>query len=90
VSYELNVGPIPEGDTLDHLCNRRACVNPAHLDPCTIGVNSARGAERRPGCRNGHPWKGNIYIAPKTGYRRCRACNTDRAREYRERERRSA
>jgi len=32
VSYELCVGPIPEGLTLDHLCRVRDCVNPLHLE----------------------------------------------------------
>jgi hypothetical protein len=30
-SYELNVGPIPDGLTIDHLCRNRACCNPDHL-----------------------------------------------------------
>ena len=86
VAYELTVGPIPDGMTLDHVCNRRECVNPAHLDPCTTQVNTARGKERRTACRVGHPRRGNISRAPD-GAERCRACNTERAREYRARAR---
>ncbi len=45
VAYELFVGPIPEGMTIDHTCHRpdecrsgdacvhRGCVNPEHLKP---------------------------------------------------------
>jgi len=45
--YTQLVGPIPEGLALDHLCEVKACVNPAHLDPCTSGENSRRHVQRR-------------------------------------------
>lgn len=53
--YELHVGPIPEGLTLDHLCHtndetcpggpceHRRCVNPEHLEPVTLRENLRRG-----------------------------------------------
>lgn len=40
--YEQLVGPIPEGLTIDHLCQVRACVNPAHMEPVTLEENIAR------------------------------------------------
>jgi hypothetical protein len=52
--YELLVGPIPEGMTLDHKCHdpkvcrvgtacpHRACINPAHLEPATGKANTLR------------------------------------------------
>jgi hypothetical protein len=43
VAYELVKGPIPEGMVLDHLCQRRRCVNPSHLEPVTSHVNTERG-----------------------------------------------
>lgn len=57
ISYELLVGPIPDGLTLDHLCQNTSCVNPAHLEPVTVQENLRRGKERRPAwrlCKRGH------------------------------------
>lgn len=47
VAYEAYVGPIPDGLEVDHLCNVRLCVNPAHLEIVTHAENLRRGAERR-------------------------------------------
>lgn len=43
VTYELLVGPIPDGLVIDHLCRNRACVNPSHMEPVTGRVNTQRG-----------------------------------------------
>ena len=42
------MGPIPEGLTLDHLCQNPNCVNPTHLEPVTRGENTRRGLVSRP------------------------------------------
>jgi hypothetical protein len=41
-AWELLHGPIPVGLEIDHLCFRKACVNPAHLQPVTHQENSRR------------------------------------------------
>jgi len=77
--YELVFGPIPEGLEIDHLCRRRACLNPVHLEAVTTKVNLLRGEgacarnARKTHCKRGHPLSGeNVVIVPKG--RHCRAC----------------
>lgn len=41
--YEQNVGPIPDGMELDHLCRVRQCCRPDHLEPVPHTVNIRRG-----------------------------------------------
>lgn len=86
VAYELAVGPIPDGLQLDHLCRNTACVRPEHLEPVTSRENLMRGdtlaaaAARRTHCTKGHPYdEANTYHHP-VGERRCRICQSDRAR----------
>jgi hypothetical protein len=46
-AFELAVGPIPPGLTLDHLCGRPACVRPDHLEPVSNAENLRRRHARR-------------------------------------------
>ena len=80
VSYEVFVGEIPEGLTIDHLCRNPSCINPAHLEPVTMRENILRGNgvsarnARKQFCKRGHPLVGaNVHTMP-CGGRRCRVC----------------
>lgn len=41
-SYELHIGPIPRGLTIDHLCRNKACIRPDHLEAVPIIENIRR------------------------------------------------
>jgi hypothetical protein len=43
VAFELVGGWVPNRHELDHLCRRRHCVNPMHLEPVIRAVNNQRG-----------------------------------------------
>jgi hypothetical protein len=81
VAYELLIGPIPEGLSLDHLCRNPRCVNPAHLEPVTHQENMRRTGPARiqAHCLRGHELKEpNLYVS-RRGARSCRACALQRA-----------
>lgn len=81
-AYELLVGPIPEGKTLDHLCRNTLCVNPDHLEPVTLEENIRRAhpAVRSGACAKGHAFTAeNTYRPPGSPSRRiCRTCQRER------------
>jgi hypothetical protein len=92
VSYELHVGPIPEGLTLDHLCRVRHCVNPDHLEPVTNRENILRGESfTAQQARQTHCVRGHEFTPENThvwrGHRGCRACDRQDRPERRRRER---
>lgn len=80
-AYELVIGPIPEGLTLDHRCRVRHCVNPSHLAPETLAdnVRLARSANaEKVNCPRGHV----LDIVNSNGARECSVCKRDRANRY--------
>ncbi|WP_390623415.1 HNH endonuclease signature motif containing protein [Subtercola endophyticus] len=84
VSYEINIGPIPDGLQIDHLCRVRSCVNPAHLEPVTNAENNQRRTALITHCPRGHEYTdANTYVW--RGARFCRECS--RLKEQRARDR---
>ena len=79
-AYELLVGPIPEGLTLDHLCRNHPCVKPEHLEPVSGRENTLRGEgltarhARANHCMRGHPYDLSNTYTTADGSRGCRKC----------------
>lgn len=98
-AYEQYVGPIPEGMQIDHTCHtqdtscpggndcqHRRCCNPDHLEPVTASENTIRQRHYQRGkesCPKGHPYEGGNLITGRDGKRRCRSCDVERKRRYR-------
>lgn len=80
VAHQLWIGPIPDGLVVDHLCNIKRCVNPAHLEAKTDRENVLRGVgptaklARQTHCQHGHPLAGDNLRVTTRGYRQCRSC----------------
>lgn len=86
--YMKLIGPIPEDHEVDHRCERRACVNPEHLEVVSHLDNVQRGYRnhaslKKKRCPRGHAYAGkHLYIA-KDGSRKCMTCIKDRVRRVR-------
>src|SRR3979409_2218654 len=76
-------GPIPKGMEIDHLCRVRNCVNPQHMEVVTHTENMKRGSwTTRTHCPKGHPYdETNTHVA-RNGWRHCRICGREWAREH--------
>lgn len=82
ISYRVNVGPIPEGYEVDHLCRVRSCVNPAHLRAVPPRVNVLAGTgptainAAKTRCHRGHPFDAE-NTSHYRGRRVCRTCKRE-------------
>jgi hypothetical protein len=77
--YVALYGEIQDGLELDHLCKRRCCVNPEHMEPVTHRENIVRSYAGK--CRKGHLMDGQAYVDPR-GKRQCRICRNLRIEYY--------
>ena len=93
VVYEQEVGDIPDGLTIDHLCRNRACVNTKHMEPVTLQENKERGKQRgrfsyMTECVHGHPFTEEntyLYMWEDKQHRQCRTCQRERNRQWKKR-----
>ncbi len=90
IAYLLAGHRIPRGRDIDHLCSRRICVRPSHLEPVSRRINLLRGRTlaathaKKTHCVNGHRFtKANTNLW--RGTRICRACHRDNERNRRHR-----
>ena len=88
VVWEEEVGPIPEGLTLDHLCVNPPCVNPSHLEPVTASENLRR-RHARERVDDDHCKRGHLMTEENTyryeGWFSCVECRRAASREYQQR-----
>ena len=92
--YTLLTGSIPSDKTLDHLCRRRNCVNPAHLEVVDMRTNILRGNglaainAKKTHCPKGHSLERNNIVKKVRG-RNCLLCKNDRNRLWMKRYRKN-
>ena len=73
VIYEQEVGPIPEGLEIDHLCMQKLCGNPDHLEAVPHRENCRRWGASITHCPHGHEYtEENTYRQGNS--RSCRMC----------------
>jgi hypothetical protein len=85
LAHDVWIGPIPEGLEVDHLCQVKLCINPAHLEAVTHRENMHR--QPRIGallaqteCVHGHDYTAENTMRDTRGNRRCRTCHNARER----------
>lgn len=93
-AYLTMRGEIPKGLCLDHLCRRKECVNPWHLEIVTNRENTLRGIgpaamnAKKTHCIRGHELSGYNIVPIKKGNwmgRYCRICSVDEVKRWRAR-----
>ena len=78
VAYEREVGPIPDGLAVDHMCNNKPCVNVEHMELKPNADNVRRYFDEQTHCRAGRHLRteGNTKVRTN-GYRRCLDCQKE-------------
>lgn len=80
--WEREVGPIPEGLVIDHMCRNKSCCNVDHLRAVTYRINAIENSESvaakneaKTHCYKGHPFTEESLIFVKGKKRRvCWEC----------------
>jgi len=90
-AYEQEVGPVPEGTELDHLCRVRHCVRPSHLEPVVHAENCNRGdsfQRRQTHCKRGHYFDSVVSRPGRRAgkERRCKVCSAEAVRLHRDKQ----
>lgn len=86
--WECEVGPIPDGMVIDHVCRNRACCNVDHLRVVTPTVNSTENVigtswqinRDKTHCKHGHLFDEANTKRDANGNRSCRECTRIRSR----------
>ena len=94
VVYESEVGSIPDGLVINHLCRSRNCVNTNHMEVTTHRDNVLKGVgvgainARKTHCSRGHEFTADNTHIYRT-WRICRKCSVikDRAKYLRKKAR---
>lgn len=87
LAFESMRGPIPPGCELDHICRRRHCVKPNHLQPVKhrenviIGRNFTAVNSAKVCCPKGHAYTVVKRAAGRGTQRRCLICANEQARQ---------
>lgn len=98
LAYEIAKGPIPDNLEIDHLCNNKRCINPAHLETVTHAENIRRGFQHRRAslltgtnvtkkathvCTHcGYSWTPHNNSAKRCSNPICRSPNWDKPRKW--------
>jgi len=82
--YLTEVGEIPVGYEVDHLCRERSCLNPLHLEavPKIVNVLRGIGPSARHAALERCPICGDDYSFRPSGSRACKRCKRRVDSEY--------
>lgn len=74
MAWEAWRGPIPDGMTIDHLCETKPCCNPDHMEVVTNAENQRRRSMRMTHCRRGHERNPTNTRLNAAGHWQCLPC----------------